>query len=88
MRTADPVVFDNLVRAGSTEPQLQVFMPQLKLVLSVHHRPLVQTEAAELGRTCGGTCQDDLGKNQGLTACGEKRLPVEGHGGAARRNPA
>ena len=87
VRAADPVVLDHLVGPFGAEPQLEVFVPELELVLPVDHGPFVQPEAAELGRPRRRPGQDDPGELQGVPPVPHERLDVDRDGGGARRQP-
>ena len=84
---ADPALFHHLVGAFRAEPQPEVFVPPLELVLPVHHGPLVQPEAAELGRPGGGPGKNDSGELQRIPAVAQEGADVDSDGRGARRQP-
>ena len=88
MRAPDPVVLHHLVGAPGPQPQLQVFVAEVEFVLAVDHGPLVQPEAAELGRPRGGAGEDDLGEVQCLPAVGQERHRSRVTAGDSAGSPA
>ena len=53
-------------------------MAQVEFVLAVDHGPLVQPEAAELGRPGRGSAEDDAGEGHGLMPVGQEGAAVKG----------
>ena len=64
MGAADPVILNHLVRAAP--PSRSGTRGALELLLPVDHGPLMQAEAAELSRPCGGASEDLNGKRTAL----------------------
>ena len=78
VRAADPVVFHHGVCAFGAEPQLEVLVAKIELVLAVDHGPLVQSEATKLGGPRDGSREDDAGEADGLGAVGHEPAAIEG----------
>ncbi|CAH0327566.1 hypothetical protein SRABI128_06233 [Microbacterium sp. Bi128] len=87
VRAPDPVLLHHLVGAPGPQPQLQVLVPEIELVLPVDHGPLVQPEAAELGRPRGSPGQDDPCELQCLPALPQEGVDVDRHRRRLRRQP-